>query len=213
MSSENIERVVEPARWAEEVASAKQQGFGFFEQLQAVDNIGRDNSFTIICRLVKTSSSAETNQGSQTETGDELAKITFLELITDVNRDAPELDTISNIFAAASWYEREITDFFGVEFIGGVNKPLLNRTWAKTPLRKEVVLGARVALDWPGNSFDEQNSVNSRRQVSPPACPPGEVWGNRDPEQPPATAEEIVAAMFGGRRARRTRPTSAGETR
>lgn len=37
---------------------------------------------------------------------------------TRVDRDKPEVPTITNVYAGANWHERETHDFFGIKFIG-----------------------------------------------------------------------------------------------
>lgn len=37
---------------------------------------------------------------------------------TRVDRDAPEVPTITEVYAGANWHERETHDFFGIKFIG-----------------------------------------------------------------------------------------------
>ena len=37
---------------------------------------------------------------------------------TFLNREAPELPTISEVYSGANWHERETHDFFGINFLG-----------------------------------------------------------------------------------------------
>jgi len=54
----------------------------------------------------------------------------------------PELPTISDIFKAANWMERETYDFFGIKFVGHPNlKRILNvDSMTSHPMRKEYPL-------------------------------------------------------------------------
>lgn len=58
---------------------------------------------------------------------------------TRVPRSAPDVPTISNVFAGANWHERETHDFFGIQFVGHPNlKPfLLPEDATFHPLRKD----------------------------------------------------------------------------
>lgn len=53
--------------------------------------------------------------------------------------DQPEVDTLSDVFKAANWMERETYDFFGIKFTGHPNlKRILNvDSMTSFPLRKE----------------------------------------------------------------------------
>jgi NADH-quinone oxidoreductase subunit C len=65
---------------------------------------------------------------------------------TRVPGDNPELESVTSVYRAADWYERETFDFFGVKFL---NHPELTRImmpddWEGYPLRKDYpITGTR----------------------------------------------------------------------
>ena len=61
---------------------------------------------------------------------------------TYISANKVEVDTVTEVFAAANWMERETYDFFGINFIGHPNmKRILNDEGMKSfPLRKEYPL-------------------------------------------------------------------------
>jgi NADH-quinone oxidoreductase subunit C len=64
-----------------------------------------------------------------------------LALLADVPREAPEIETVSGIWAGADWHERETFDMFGVVFRGHpfLRRILLDEDWPGHPLRKDYV--------------------------------------------------------------------------
>lgn len=70
---------------------------------------------------------------------------------TFLDADRVEVDTVSDVFAAANWMERETYDFYGVVFLGHPNlKRILNdEGMTSFPMRKEFPLedGARTDKD------------------------------------------------------------------
>ncbi|KAB2913315.1 MAG: NADH-quinone oxidoreductase subunit C [Bacteroidetes bacterium] len=67
----------------------------------------------------------------------------------------PEIDTLTGIFSAANWLERETYDFFGVKFIGHPNlKRILNvEDMTIHPLRKEYPLEDQMREDKKDEMF------------------------------------------------------------
>ena len=180
-------RLVAPETWAATVAAAQADGHDFFDWLGAEDLIGRQDSILVVLALRRLD-----------EPGDVLL------LGTELDRDVPRLDSIRDLFAGAAWHEREAAELFGVEFVGGdPARLLLSPGYTGTPLRKDEVLAARVAVGWPGAK--EPGDSNPRRRLVPPGVPDPEVWGDRDASAPEAEPTEVADSATGGR-VRRRRP-------
>lgn len=177
-------RRVEAADWHRSVAGALDEGNTWFDWLGAVDEIGREDAIRIIVRLAPDADS----QGVRLE--------------TLVAREGGEPVSIADLVSGAGWHEREVRDFFGVEFAGGDNRPLLLRDGAVGhPLRRDAVLAARVVRPWPGAKEPGETVAAGRRRMVPPGVPDPEVWGERSGE--PATPGEVAASVQGGRVRRR----------
>lgn len=173
------------------VQTARDEGFGFFDWLGGVDEMGRTDTVRIVL-LLRRSSGPEPRTRM---------------LATNLPRTDPRLDSVGSVFVGAGWHEREAAELFGVEFVGGARRRLLlDPSYSGTPLRKDEVLAARAAQDWPGvKEPGESDASPSRRRMAPPGVPDPDVWGNRDPELPPATPAEVAASAVGGRVRRQRR--------
>lgn len=175
---------VPPECWVEAAHAARDSGAVWFDWLNAVDELGREDVIRITLRAAPTPDADG------------------VLLQTRVPRDEPTLDSVGAIWAGALWHERETHDFFGVTFTGGDNRPLLLRPdTVGHPLRKDSVLAARVVREWPGSKDDGSGSAGARRRMVPPGVPDPDVWGDRDGE--PATPAEVAASLAGGRVRRR----------
>jgi NADH-quinone oxidoreductase subunit C len=64
-----------------------------------------------------------------------------LHLRVMLNREKPEVQSLSSIWKTADWHEREAFDFFGIQFLGHPNltRILLPADWEGHPLRKDYV--------------------------------------------------------------------------
>ena len=58
-----------------------------------------------------------------------------------LDRNKPEVPSVSSVWKTADWHEREAFDFFGIQFIGHPNltRILLPADWEGHPLRKDYV--------------------------------------------------------------------------
>jgi len=80
-----------------------------------------DSNFTVIDHLL----SLERNE--------------YVRIKVPLKGERPSLDTITDIWPAANWYEREVWDMFGVSFKGHPHlaRILMPKTWIGHPLRKD----------------------------------------------------------------------------
>ena len=64
-----------------------------------------------------------------------------LHLRVVIDRDKPEVPSVSGIWKTADWHEREAFDLLGVQFVGHPNltRILLPADWQGHPLRKDYV--------------------------------------------------------------------------
>ena len=146
--------------WQERIEQLKGQGFVFFDFLTAVD---RENGIEIVVHLVD----------------ETLSESHFLStFLPDENL---QVDSIEFLFPGASWHEREVGEMFGVSFAGNDMQQLLRHEMlGLAPLRKNIVLSARVVTEWPGAAEPEIKQDGrkvgnpSRRRQRPPGVP--ENW-------------------------------------
>lgn len=177
-------RSVPAGDWLTTAEATHSVNGAWFDWLGAVDELGRDDVIRIMLRVAPSPD----------------ADGVILE--TRIPRDDPALDSVRSVWAGAAWHEREVRDFFGVEFTGGDNRPLLLRPGTVGhPLRKDSVLAARVVRDWPGAKDGGEGASGARRRMVPPGVPDPDVWGDRQGDA--ATPEEVAASVAGGRVRRR----------
>ncbi len=76
---------------------------------------------------------------------------------TRIDRNSPRFVTVKEIWAVARFYEREIHEFFGVEFEGNDDmKPLILELWDdKPPLRKDFNPQEYSRRKYPDRKYDK----------------------------------------------------------
>ena len=167
-------RVVDVAEWHDAVAALKAGGYTYFDWLSAVDE--HPEGFRLVVHLAR------------------LKTLDHLLLVTYVDRELPTVASIADLYAGASWHERETHEMFGIEFGADLEPLLLPDGFEGHPLRKEFVLASRVAKAWPGAKEPGESDADSthspgRRRIKPPGVPDPSEWG---PERkgPPEPADE-----------------------
>ncbi|MFB3817691.1 MAG: NADH-quinone oxidoreductase subunit C [Candidatus Methylomirabilales bacterium] len=114
-----------------------------------------------------------------------------------VDRQAPVMPTLTTVWPAANWHERECFDLFGVQFEGhpDLRRILLPEDWVGYPLRKDYTDERLVPYTEYG--FEEKVLKPAAKPAAPkpaapkPAPPPAagpQTGGPADPDagQPPA---------------------------
>lgn len=154
-------RVVDAADWHDAVAGLKADGYTYFDWFSAVDE--HPEGFRLVLHLAR------------------LAPLDHLLLVTYVDREAATIASIADIFAGASWHERETHEMFGISFTTDsaaleLEPLLLPDGFEGHPLRKEFVLASRVAKPWPGGKEPGESDADSthspsRRRIKPPGVP------------------------------------------
>src|SRR5437588_8860202 len=99
----------------------KQAGYNFFEDVTAVDWYPSEPRFQITYHFLSMSLKER------------------LRLIVRLDSDDAALDSITPVWPAANFYEREIFDLFGVHFVGHPNlrRIMMPENWKGYPLRKD----------------------------------------------------------------------------
>ena len=144
---------VPASAWVSTATAVRDDGFDCFDWLSAVDELDR---FDVVLAVYSVS------------------PLSRVRLRTLLDRDEPRLASLTGVFAGAAWHERETYEMFGIVFDGlpGPAPLLLPDGFEGHPLRKDFVLAARVAKQWPGEK--EPGGARARRRARPPGAP--EDW-------------------------------------
>jgi NADH-quinone oxidoreductase subunit C len=72
----------------------------------------------------------------------------WLVLRAGLPHDDPKIETVTSVWRAADWFEREVFDLFGIEFLGhpDLRRIMMPDDWIGHPLRKDYTF-----IDDPNN--------------------------------------------------------------
>jgi NADH-quinone oxidoreductase subunit C len=139
------QQAVDNAEWRAQAANLKQTGFVRCEWLTAAHNGG--DSFEVSLMLSK----------------EDLSE--HMILSTDAEGS---MDSVSDIYPAVEFHEREVAQMFGLEFVGLKDaSPAFEIELSGFPLRRDFALATRAGAEWPGAVEPDENA--KRR----PSLPPG----------------------------------------
>jgi NADH-quinone oxidoreductase subunit C len=152
VSQGTVTVTVPPEAWRPALAFARSDlGCDFFDWLSAVDE--QDAGLAVVAHVYS------------------LGGRHHLLLRTVLAPDSPALPTATGIYRGAAWHERETHEMFGVAFTGHPRLAalLLPDGFEGHPLRKDFVLAARVAKEWPGAK--DPGDRGGGRRLLPPGVP------------------------------------------
>jgi NADH-quinone oxidoreductase subunit C len=154
-------RVVELGAWHDTLAELRADGYTYFDWLSAVDE--EADGFRLVAHVLRP------------DPWDHLLVATFLDA------ESPTVTSVADVYAGASWHERETHEMFGIDFGIPLEPLLLPDGFEGHPLRKQFVLASRVVKAWPGakepgesDSDMKRGDVQSRtggRRMKPPGVP------------------------------------------
>ena len=138
----------------------KAHGFTMLLDIGGADYPGREPRFDVIYHLIKIASSARTVEA--------VGKPERVRVLCGVAENDTTLPTVSDMWPAGDWPEREIYDLFGITFTG---HPDLRRIqmpveWIGHPLRKDYPLRGPALERTPRPNFALKSNVAAGTPVS-----------------------------------------------
>jgi NADH-quinone oxidoreductase subunit C len=142
----DAERVAEVCRFARD-----ELGFDFLLDLTSVDNYGEEPRWTVVYELYG------------------LGHHCHLRLKTHVSEEKSDLPTVTGVWPAADWHEREVYDMMGIRFRGhpDLRRILMWEGYPYFPLRKDFPLAGRPS-EMPGVAFSEAAPLEGGPFVTAP---------------------------------------------
>lgn len=133
----------ESDRVAEICAFAKTElGFDYLVDISSLDNYGEDPRFAIVYHLYG------------------YRHLCYLRLKTEVSEEKSELPSVTGVWRAADWHEREIYDMMGIRFRGhpDLRRILMWEGYPYFPLRKDFPLAGKSS-EMPEVAFTDPSPM------------------------------------------------------
>lgn len=128
----------------------KEHGFAMMLDLCGVDYPGRRERFEVVVHLRRMKDGRR------------------IRLKARVPEAEAQIGSLTGVFAAANWFEREAFDLFGIRFEGHPNlkRLLLNKNFVGHPLRKDYPVNRRCPVPTPDTLMDEMEAGGESRVTS-----------------------------------------------
>ena len=122
--------------------------FDHFMDLTAVDYLGREPRFEVVIHLIS------------------IPRFQRIRIKVKIDEDNPVMPSITSVYPAADWFERECFDLYGIKFEGHPNltRILLYEGFEGYPLRKDYPLKKRQ----PRLDLRKPEVLRSDEAIEPP---------------------------------------------
>ena len=147
-----IIRVV-PAELRAALLRLRDEGLHMLLDIGGVDYPDRQPRFDIVYHLL----ALAPRQASRAEIGTPER----VRVLCGVAADAPAVPSVTDLWAAADWAEREIFDLFGITFVGhpDLRRIQMPEAWEGHPLRKDYPLRGPAREKTPRPSFALKSNI------------------------------------------------------
>ncbi|MCF7669101.1 MAG: NADH-quinone oxidoreductase subunit C [Verrucomicrobia bacterium] len=132
-------RIADSARIRQVCAFTKDElGYDLLLDICSIDNMGETPRFEVVYHLFS------------------MRHNSMLRIKTCINEENPELPSVTRIWRAADWHEREVYDMMGIRFSGhpDLRRILMWEGYPYFPLRKDFPLSGKP-VETPGTAFAE----------------------------------------------------------
>jgi NADH-quinone oxidoreductase subunit C len=179
---------VTPAEVRATLEGLKADGFTILMDVGGADYPGREPRFDVVYHLVKIQATATTVAA--------VGRPERVRVLCGVPESDPAVPTVSDLWPAANWAEREVYDLFGVRFDGhpDLRRIQLPHDWTGHPLRKDYPLRGPARERAPRPSFALKSNVAAGTPASgrTAAALQRQIAAARGQAVPPATDPAIA---------------------